>query len=162
MSITCKERIKVQGREISFTVLVLQKNLQHLLFWRVAYSTWFCLAHQNVCPWQNYALEANCFVGSKNETLLIEFFINWYLVRKNILNFCFILIFVSNANDIRKESEANGFFSAWNLLRITNMLIIVRLFRIIPSIKVNMIILLRSISNFSSNKVLVCKVHFEN
>ena len=39
--------------------------------------------------------------------------------------------------DIRKKSEEYGFFSAWNLLRITNMLIIVRLFRIIPSIKVN-------------------------
>ncbi|XP_065054965.1 two pore channel protein 2-like [Rhopilema esculentum] len=37
--------------------------------------------------------------------------------------------------DIRKKSEEYGFFSAWNLLRITNMLIIVRLFRIIPSIK---------------------------
>ena len=47
-----------------------------------------------------------------------------------------IFVFISDADNIKKESQENGFFSAWNLLRITNMLIIVRLLRIIPNIKV--------------------------
>jgi len=101
----------------------------------------------NLCFIVYYATEQVLliyFIGRRryfsHKHILFEFFVTMLLVIVEAVYLGFygrqLIIFGSDADNIKKESQENGFFSAWNLLRITNMLIIVRLLRIIPNIKV--------------------------
>eukprot|EP00794_Sanderia_malayensis_P008613 gene8613-9543_t len=81
------------------------------------------------------------FVGRKryfsHKHIWFEFLVTCLLVIVQIIYLAFYAKFLNKngSQKLKEESLRHNFLSAWNLLRITNMLIIVRLLRIIPSIK---------------------------